>query len=382
MSEGTITRRGKKSWRIKYELPRDPQSGVRRTGYQTVRGTRADAERELRRHLTAIDKGVHVDPLALTVAAFLDSWLDDVAPASVGPKALERYRGLVRNQITPHLGAIPLQKLRPADIARWHQTLGKTKHARRRTMLSTRTIRHAHGVLRTALGYAAAVELIERNVATLIKPPKLQRGEIEILTADQIADTLRKIEDHDIYPVAVLAFTTGARRGELCGLRWCDVDLDAATIRIERSIEQTAAGLRTKAPKTAAGRRTLSLPAFAVNVIRGHRKAQLELRIALGMGKLPDEGPLFADVEGKITRPDTISDRWRYVVDSRQLPKVTFHALRHSHASALIAAGLDVVSVSRRLGHASPALTLAVYSHLFKNTDDTAAAAIDAALAQ
>ena len=380
--KGTITRRGKTSWRLKYDLPRDPQSGVRRIAYQTVRGTRADAERELRRHLTAIDKGVHVDPLALTVAAFLDSWLDDVAPASVGPKALERYRGLVRNQITPHLGAIPLQKLRPADIARWHQTLGKTKHARRRTMLSTRTIRHAHGVLRTALGYAAAVELIERNVATLIKPPKLQRGEIEILTADQIADTLRKIEDHDIYPVAVLAFTTGARRGELCGLRWCDVDLDAATIRIERSIEQTAEGLRTKAPKTAAGRRTLSLPAFAVNVIRGHRKAQLELRIALGMGKLPDEGPLFADVDGEITRPDKISDRWRYVVASRQLPKVTFHALRHSHASALIAAGLDVVSVSRRLGHASPALTLAVYSHLFKNTDDTAAAAIDAALAQ
>ena len=372
---GSITRRGKKSWRIKYDLPRDHETGERRIAYATIRGKRAVAEKELRRRLTALDKGMHVDPSALTVADYLDQWLDDVAPATVGPKALERYRGLCRNQIKPHLGATQLQKLRPADIAAWLLALGKTG-------ISIRSIRHAHGVLRTALAHAAAVEIVERNVASIIKPPKAIRTEVDILDAEQIAAALEKLKGHSIYPIAALAIGTGARRGEIAALRWSDLDLDGATVRIARSLEQTKDGLRVKPPKTAAGRRTISLPTFAVDALRGHRRQTLELRLKLGIGALPPDAPVFGDFDGNWPNPYSISDRWRDVVKSRKLPKVTFHALRHSHASALIAAGLDVVTVSRRLGHASPALTLSTYSHLFTNSDDKAAAAIDAALAQ
>lgn len=374
--KGTIRRRGKASWEIKYELPRDPATGERRTRFKTVRGKRADAEKELRAILYRIDKGVAVDPSKITVAEYLDGWLADVAPQRVGAKALERYRGLVKNQIKPHLGHLQLQKLRPADVATWLQTLiGEGK-------LSTRSIRHAHGVLRTALNHAAAIEVVERNVASIIRPPALQKPEIEILTAEEIADTLAKLKDHpSIFPIVALAIGTGARRGEIAALRWSDLDLDAATVRIERALEQTKdGGIQVKAPKTAAGRRTVSLPAFAVAALRDHRRQQLELRMALGIGGGPNDAPVFGDIEGEWPNPYSISDRWRDAVKNRKLPKVTFHALRHSHASALIAAGLDVVAVSRRLGHASPALTLSVYSHLFRNDDGKAAAAIDAAL--
>lgn len=102
--------------------------------------------------------------------------------------------------------------------------------------------------------------------------------------------------------------------------------------------------------------------------------------MALGIGALPDDAPVFGNFEGEWPKPFSISDRWRDAVKSRKLPRVTFHALRPSHASALIAAGLDVVAISRRLGHASPSLTLSVYGHLFQNDDSNAAAAIDAAL--
>ena len=102
--------------------------------------------------------------------------------------------------------------------------------------------------------------------------------------------------------------------------------------------------------------------------------------MAMGLGAMPADAPAFGDLEGNWPNPYSISDRWRDAVKNRKMPRVTFHGLRHSHASALIAAGLDVVSVSRRLGHASPALTLSVYSHLFVNNDEKAAAAIDAAL--
>ncbi len=372
---GTIIRRGKKSWRIKYDLPRDPETQERRIAYATIRGARKDAERELRRRLTAIDAGMQVDPSTLMIADYLDQWLDDVAPATAAPKALERYRGLCQKQIKPHLGAIQLQKLRPADIAAWLQALGKTG-------ISVRSIQHAHGVLRTALAHAAAIEIVERNVASIIRPPKLVRTEVEILNAEQISGALRKLNGHSIYPIAALAIGTGARRGEIAALRWDDLDLDAATVRIERSLEQTKEGIRVKTPKTAAGRRTVSLPAFTVEALRDHRRQTLELRLQLGVGVLPGDAPVFGDFSGNWPNPDSISDRWRVAVKSRKLPKVTFHALRHSHASALIAAGLDVVTVSRRLGHASPALTLSTYSHLFKNSDHQAAEAIDAAVSQ
>jgi len=373
--QGTIIRRGKASWRLKFDAgPRDPVTGKRKMLFITVRGKREDAEKELRRRLTAIDKGMYVDPSALTVAQHLDTWLDETCPRTVAPKALERYRGLVRNQVVPHLGHVKLQKLRPADVDAWLNTLGKSG-------LSVRSIRHAHAVLRTALAHAAAIELLDRNVASIIKPPKLERKEVEILTADEIADSLTKLEGHSLYPIVALAIGTGARRGEIAALKWSDVNLDGATLRVERSLEQTAAGLRVKAPKTAAGRRTISLPAFVVTALREHRRKVLELHLACGLGKLPADAPVFGNpVEGGWSNPYSISDRWRDAVKSRKLPKVTFHALRHSHASALIAAGLDVVAVSRRLGHASPALTLSVYSHLFVNTDQKAAAAIDAAL--
>ena len=372
---GNITRRGKASWQLKYDLPRDPQTGKRRVAYKTVRGTRKQAEQELTAILAKLDKGVAVDPSRVTVGEYLADWITSTAPQRVAPKALERYESLIRNQIAPGLGAFGLQKLRPVDVDRWLKNMiaeGK---------ISARTIRHAHGVLRTALRDAAAVELIERNVASLIKPPRIARKEIQILAAEEVAETLERLHDHpSLYPIVALAIGTGARRGEIAALLWSDIDLDAATVRIERALEQTKGQLRVKAPKTAAGRRTVTLPAFVVAALRDHRRKVLETRLALGAGALPAEFPVFGDHEGNWPSPYNITDRWRDAVKSRKLPKVTFHALRHSHASALIAAGLDVVAVSRRLGHASPALTLSVYGHLFAPSDDKAAAAMDAAL--
>jgi integrase len=370
MSKGTITRRGKSSWQLKYDLPR--AGGRRRFAYATVRGKRADAEAELRKRLSALDTGVHVDPTRMTLAAYLESWLRDVAPETVQAKALERYRGLVRNQIVPHLGSIAVQKLRPVEVKNWISALVASG-------LSVRSVRHAHGVLRTALAHAASVEIVARNVAKLVRAPRLEKKKPAILEAGQIAVALAKLEGLSIYPIAATALGTGARRGEIAGLTWADVDLDAATVTIARSIEQTAQGLRVKPPKTESGYRTITLPAFVVKALRQHRVATLELRLQLAAGPLPNDAPVFATLEGGWISPFSISDRWRNAVKNRGLPRVTLHSLRHSHASALIAADLDVVSISKRLGHASPALTLSVYSHLFRNKDQDAADAIDAA---
>jgi len=160
-------------------------------------------------------------------------------------------------------------------------------------------------------------------------------------------------------------------------LRWRDLDGD--TLTIERSLEQTKAGLRFKSPKTKHGRRKITLPPSAVIDLDKHRREQLELRMHLGIGKPPADGLVFCNHDGSPLAPGKISVQWNRVIRRIPgVPPVTFHSFRHCHASALIKAGVDVVSVSRRLGHSSPVITLKVYAHLFGDgTQDKAAEAIE-----
>ena len=156
-----------------------------------------------------------------------------------------------------------------------------------------------------------------------IERSHLERAELRILTADEIAEALRKLEGHSLHTVVTIALGTGARRGEIAALRWSDLDLEAATLRIERCLEHAKAGVRVKPTKTAAGRRTVRLPAFTVDALREHRRWQLELRMALGLGALPQKSPLFGDLDGGWPNPYSFTDRWRDAVKSRKLPKVT-----------------------------------------------------------
>ena len=182
---GTITKRGKNSWQVKYDLPRE--DGKRRQRYATVTGSRKDAQRELTRLLGAVDGGTHVDPSQTTVAEYLPH--GSTAPAKVSPKTLERYRELAERQIIPHLGALKLQKLRPEHVQRWHGTLLEAG-------LSPRTVTHAHRLLSRVLGYAVENGTLARNVAAIRRPPTVEQQEIEILTPDQITDVRAKLAGH------------------------------------------------------------------------------------------------------------------------------------------------------------------------------------------
>ena len=282
-------------------------------------------------------------------------------------------------QIIPHLGNIALQKLDTADIQSWHGKLLASGGKGGRS-LSARTVGHAHRVLHRALARAVAGKKVFRNVANIEKPPRVDDVEVAILRGEQIGTVLDKLAGHALYPIVITALGTGLRRGELMALAWSAVNLDTGTVWVERSVEETKAGLRFKPPKSKAGRRTVPLSPEVIDALREHRRGQLETRVALGLGKLPEDALVFCGPEGGPMSPDKLSRDWSRLVVSRKLPKVSFHALRHTHVSILIDEGLDVLSVSRRIGHGSPALTLKVYSHLFSCKDDRAVAAISRAL--
>ena len=233
-------------------------------------------------------------------------------------------------------------------------------------------------MLGKALRDAEIDGLVSKNVCTLHGAPKVP--ETELVIVRDLPSFLAKLQGSRLHGLAMVALFTGMRLGEVLALRWNRVDLDAKVIQVREALEQTRAhGTRFKAPKSRAGRRDITLPDILADALRGHRRAALELRMQLGAGRLADDALLFADIDGNPLSSNAISAAWADFAASIGIPEVTFHGLRHTHASQLIDAGVDIVTISKRLGHAKPDITLRVYAHLFRNDDSKAAAAINAA---
>jgi Phage integrase, N-terminal SAM-like domain len=178
---GNITRRGKTSWRLKFDVA--GEDGVRRTRYVTVKGKRQEAERELTRLLSERNAGTLVDASKTTLAAYLKSWLD--SKLDITGVTVERYTEIIDNRINPVLGHVELQRLRPKHVQDWLSELSKSGGRRYGQGLSARTVRHCYRLLWGALKQAVKLELLSRNVADAATPPRLRADEVEILTPDQ-----------------------------------------------------------------------------------------------------------------------------------------------------------------------------------------------------
>jgi integrase len=373
---GHVRRRGARSWEIKFDLGADALTGKRRIRYVAFKGTKRAAEIELARLVSQNAAGEGVDPSKSTVAEFSERWERDWATANVGPKTLERYRDLLRLYVKPNIGAVRIQKLRAVHLNELYSALLRSG-GKNGQPLSARSVGHVHRVLHRALGHAATWGVVSQNVASLVTPPPVPDNETEILTEDQIGTILRHLEGRTLRSIVSFLLGTGARRGEALALRWGDVNFQKNVVRIERSLEQTKGSLRIKSPKTKNGRRNVTISPWLVAELRAHRARQDERRLSLGAGRAPDEAPVFAKWNGEVRSPSRLSQDFAAAMDALKID-CTLHGLRHTHVSQLIAAGLDVLTISRRIGHASPAITLNVYSHMFSNTDTRAAEIMEA----
>jgi len=193
---------------------------------------------------------------------------------------------------------------------------------------------------------------------------------------------IERVRGHHLFTASMIALFTGMRLGEVLALRWSRIDLVRKVIEVREAIEQTKTSIKLKVPKTKAGRRDITLPDFLVEVLQAFRTEQLQIRIKLGAGKLPNDALLFSSINGELPSQKYYSKAWSDFAAQIGMPEISFHALRHTHASQLISEGVDVVTISKRLGHANAAITLKVYAHLFTKDDGKAAAAINAALAR
>jgi integrase len=377
---GHIRERSAGAFELRYSLGTDPATGKRKLATATVRGSRKDAERELRRLLHAVDTGEHVGPNRITVQQWLVTWLGAVR-TEVAPKSHERYGEIVQNFLIPALGNLSLAKLAPSHIQEAYN--GWTVGGRRDGKpggLSPQTRRHIHRILSAALSRAVEHQLLARNPADVFKKrlPKVERREMTALTAEQSQQMLDAIRRNRVYWPVLLALATGMRRGEILALRWGNVDLDRSSLRVVESLEQTKAGLRFKAPKSEKAR-AVTLPAFAGDELRRLKREQAEELLRLGV-RQDSTSLVCARADGEPMPPRSLTHEFAKVASRvKYIPRVRFHDLRHSHATQLLVAGVHPKVAQERLGHSSISVTLDLYSHVTATMQEDAATRLDLA---
>jgi integrase len=391
MSQGHIRQQGKGSWEIKFDLGRDPVSGKRITRYATFRGTKRQAQVELTRLLSRRDEGSHVDPTKMTLSEYLRHWLNNNIDRRVAARTAHRHRGIVEKNIIPKLGNIPVRKLTAVHIEAFEAELqregwvkarakskvkeGETPPPEEKRGLSAQTVKHVHRTLSQALKHAVRQGVLFKNPAADVQPPRPEDREIKILSKGEIGTVLKVARGTPLYAPIMVAVTTGLRRGELLGLRWSDIDLDAELLTVNQALEQIGGNVTFKAPKTKRSRRTITLPSVTVEVLREHKAAQAEERLRMGLGR---PHLVFSRPDGSPLDADRITKGFGRLIQATKVTPITLHGLRHTHLSHLLMDGVHVKVVSERAGHASVTTTLVKYSAYIPNMQQDAALRVDA----
>lgn len=377
---GSIRQRGKESWEVRAFLGKDAVTGRKQYVTRTVHGTRREAEVALGRLLGEVDDGDHAVRPG-TVGELCELWFAQTEP-DLSPSTAPQYRRLLDKRILPRWGNVPLRRLRTADLDLWYAQLRK-KGAVNGGPLAPNSVMRIHAVLRRALGQGVKWGWLPTNPAANVTLPKARK---QPMTLPEPADLARLIaaaaEVNATLPAYFrLAAATGARRGELCALRWKHVDFERRRLTIERGIVVGAdQELIEKDTKTHQARR-VTLDEDTAAIVLAHRDRCAELVHDCG-GELTPESFLFShEVDfSKPWRPNYATLAFGRLRDQLGLRGVNLHQLRHFSATQLLSLGIDIRTVSGRLGHANTSTTLDIYAHFVEQADERAADALGALL--
>ena len=348
---------------------------VRRRGFDT----RREAQAELNRLLADLDSGKYVHRTRTSLGKYLSGWMDALGTSGRAESTISSYRHTLRLHVIPYIGDADLQQLTAIDIDRLYAHL--LKSGRRNAKggpLSNRTVRYVHTVLSCALADAVRKGLLSTNPASAASPPSAKSArppEMKWWTPEELRHFLEESADHEYGTIFRLLAMTGMRRGEAVGLPWSDVNLRTARITIRQALVVTEYQLRIDTPKSERSRRTIDLDDKTVDVLRAHDSGRVTLAATIDLQGWNGEPLVFLGADGKPHHPESISTAFDRLVRSIDVRRIRLHDLRHTHVAHLIEAGVDSLTISRRLGHASVAFTLDRYGHLFEQAGPRAAAA-------
>jgi integrase len=397
-----LEKRGKKSWNIIIETGRDPATSKRKRFKKIFHGRGKDAEKEMARLLIQIEQGLFVEPTKMSFGAYLNNWLAD-AKNKLAPKTYLRYKEIVDNKIIQELGQINIEKLKPLHLQSYYSKMMDSGRMDGAGGLSPTTVLQHHRIIHKALERAVKLQILTRNVADAVEPPKKARQEIRPLTTEQVRVMLEAAERTPFLPQIAIAVLTGMRRGEIYGLRWRDINFEEGTITVNQAAQYTKErGIFYKEPKTSRSRRTIAVSPYVVDVLKAFKVKQNKERLSHGEDYHNSEDLVFTQSDGRPQFPDSITSWFpKFIVgihihsecnnrieridycsccntkisrdDVTTLQRINFHALRHTHASLLLKSGESLKLICDRLGHGSIGITADTYTHLEKGMQKKAA---------
>jgi integrase len=354
-------------WELRVSLGKDPATGKYRQISKTFHGPARAADDALR---DLVDKygSAQEDGFGATFGQLLDRWLEESERMELSPTTMRTYRAQVKQIIRPRLGKVVLTRLTPKHLDDLYRQMKEEGR-------SPKTIRNYHAIISSALHQGVRWEWVRENVAEKAKPPRVLQRRITAPSVDAVRSVIEAAEDRDprLAPLVMLGALTGMRRGELCALRWSDVDLERGQLDVSRSIVVVPGGLAEKTTKTDRSR-FVALDDVGVVVLTRHRENVEQWALQAETTIAPDAFVFSHALDGsKPFRPDNVTGFFTRVRDSLGLHDVRLHDLRHFTATQLIGAGVDVRTVAGRLGHSDPSVTLRVYSHALEERDRAAA---------
>ena len=324
----------------------------------------------------------HDRDCSLTLAEYLAAWLELCEGRGLRPASIASYRATVRTTIIPNLGRVHLESIGPLDLNTLYRRLLKDGRADGRGGLSPRTVRYAHSILRKAFSDAVRLGYLESNPSLDADPPSARAArprQFQTWSPDDLRRFLESVREDQFYAAFYLAAASGMRRGEVLGLRWCDVDLEGRQLSVVQCVIEVAHAVRIGPPKSERSRRMIALDAKTIAVLTEHRRREEVKRRGRG-AKLALDGLVFAHDDGSPLHPGCFSQIFGRRVAAAAVPRIRFHDLRHTHATLALRAHIHPKIVSERLGHSTVAITLDTYSHCIPSMQREAAEAIGALL--
>ena len=356
-------RKRKDKWSFTMDVGINPQTG--RRIQKTLSGfpTKKEAQVACAQMIHEIEMDEYKEPTKLTVKAFFSQWLE-AKKTSVSDVTYKNYDQFSRIHILPALGNLPLMKLTPMHINKLYSQLIEKKK------LAPRTVKDIHVTIHNALKYAVLWGLLNKNVASLVIKPKIPRKNVKVWDLDEVKHFLNTTQDEPLHMGFLLALSTGMRQGEIFGLRWADINLEQKTLSISQTISHDGKSFKSGA-KTVSGNRLINIDQGTVQELqKQHQRIQ----------HYKKENPEFKNYDlvvctrnGTPFIPKNILRRYYILVRNAKVPKISFHDLRHTHASLLLKQGIHPKIVSERLGHADVRITLDTYSHLLPGLQEETA---------
>ncbi|MCK1289916.1 tyrosine-type recombinase/integrase [Bradyrhizobium sp. 30] len=361
--KGTIKQRSKGSYSLIIDLPRQ-RGEKRKQKWLTFRGSKREAQKEIARLITELADERFQEPSKTTLEQFFERWLTHMT-SQVDERTHIGYAEKARKNINPLLGSTLLTRLRPEQISQAYAQALASGRRDGKGGLSPRTVHHMHRILKQALGQAVKWGLLKQNPCDAVDPPRVEKREMLTFDTTQTADALSEMRRTRFLIAYLLAAICGLRRGEIAALRWKNVDLDAGVLKIVQTTRQIGKAVTYKPVKNTKGR-PVALSGLMLEELKAHWAKQAEELLRFGV-KLAGDSFVFAQPDGSPIKPGSVTNEWKRLVKKYALPRIRFHDLRHTHATAMLASGVHPKIASERLGHSSIAITLDLYSHVLPN---------------